>query len=200
VTLDEFFRLVASEPPVTLEREVRVAPPELMEEVRRRGGMMLTEFLADPRHTYERRTIREGHVLGPGLPREAIDDWARRWQRHPLPPDLVELLQRVNGIHLWADLDTGRAYEGIAPLREWALARTKMLGPDADPSMLEDRYLALSYHDNSDSFIVLNVDTGRYFDMEPYGADEGCPIGSCVGDVLEWVWRSRVAPRRDTPT
>jgi hypothetical protein len=28
--------------------------------------------------------------------------------RHMLPTDLSALLLRVNGIHLWADLDTGR--------------------------------------------------------------------------------------------
>jgi hypothetical protein len=33
----------------------------------------------------------------------------------------------VNGIHLWADLDTGRAYEGLAPLEEWELLRFAQL-------------------------------------------------------------------------
>ena len=126
-------------------------------------------------------------MLGPGLSREAINDWKRRWPHHPLPPDLVEMLQRVNGIHLWADLDTGRSYEGIAPLEEWELARTKMWGPGADATSLADRYLALSYHADCSAFAVLNVETARYFVLDSCGADESCPIGSCVGDLLDGV-------------
>jgi hypothetical protein len=101
----------------------------------------------------------------------------------------------VNGIHLWADLDTGRSYEGLAPLEEWELARTRMFGAEADPTLLSDRYLALSYHANSDRFVVLNVESGRYFDMDPSGgADEGCLMGDEVGDLMDWLWRSRRCP------
>jgi hypothetical protein len=195
MTLDEFLRLVASETPLTVERDVRINAPELLEDLRRRGGMMLTDFVADPRHTFERRTLRYGHVLGPGLPRDAVDDWSRRWPHHPLPVDLVDLLTRANGIHLWADLDTGRSYEGLAPLEEWELARTRMFGAEADPTLLSDRYLALSYYANRDRFVVLNVESGRYLDMDPCGgADEGSLIGAEVGDLMDWLWRRRRRP------
>lgn len=61
-----------------------------------------------------------------------------RWPRHPLPQDLVELVMRANGIHLWADLDDGRAYEGLAPIEEWDLARVKMWGSGAHEASFDD--------------------------------------------------------------
>jgi hypothetical protein len=75
-----------------------------------------------------------------------------RWPRHPLPNHLADLVSRANGIHLWADLETGRAYEGLAPLDEWGLARVKMGGRDDSPASLRDQYLALSYHADSAAF------------------------------------------------
>lgn len=192
--LHEFLQLVAGEPPVAVEREVSIAAPELVEEVQRRHGISLTEFLNDPRRAREARTLSYGHVLGAGLPTVAIESWRRRWPRHPLPVDLVELLTRVNGIHLWADLATGRAYEGLAPLDEWELARTKMWGPDADASMLDDRYLALSYHTDGAAFAVLDVAARKYFLMDACGADDTCPIGDTTGDLLAWLWEGRLAP------
>jgi hypothetical protein len=191
MTLDELLEKVAAEPDRTTEHDVRIASPALLAEVGQRGGMRLTDFMSDPRHTVERRVLRTGHVLGSGASTAALCEWQARWPRHALPRDLVELLSRVNGIHLWADLDTGRSYEGLAPLEEWDLARVKMWGSD-DEAMLEDRYLALSYHSDGAAFIVLNVETGRYFLMDSAGADETCPIGRSVGELLDWVWVHRI--------
>jgi hypothetical protein len=96
------------------------------------------------------------------------------------------------GIHLWADLDKGRAYQGLAPLGEWRLARRKTWGEDADPALLADRYLALSYHADSAAFVVLDTDSGRYFLMDACGADETSPIGWNVGELLDWLWDNRI--------
>jgi hypothetical protein len=111
-----------------------------------------------------------------------------------LPDDLVALLGRANGIHLWADLDTGRVYEGLAPLAEWRVARQRMWGDDVDPALLPDRYLALSYHSDGAAFVVLDVESGRYFLMDACGADESSPIGRNVGDLLDWLWAHRIEP------
>jgi hypothetical protein len=150
--------------------------------------------MSDPRQTTERRVMREGHVLGTGASPEAIAAWRPRWPRRALPADLVELLLRVNGIHLWADLETGRAYEGLAPFEEWELARVKMWGPHAAPSLLGDQYIALSYHADGAAFLVLNVDTGDYFLMDSCGADESCGIGRSARDLLDWLWSHRLSP------
>lgn len=114
--------------------------------------------------------------------------------KQPLRADLVDLLTRVNGIHLWADLETGRSYQGLAPLDEWELARTKMWEPRADASSLEDRCLALSYHADGAAFLVLDVEHRRYFLMDACGAEESCLIGDCVGHLLDWLWKSRLPP------
>ncbi len=104
----------------------------------------------------------------------------------------MSLLRQANGIHLCAYLDYGRSYEGLAPLDEWQLARTKMWGSDASPDLLGDCYLALSYHADGSAFIVLNADTGQYFLMDSCGADESCPIGASVEALLDWLWEHRI--------
>jgi hypothetical protein len=194
MNFEQFLERVASEPNRTSEREVAIASQELMAEVRAAGGMRLDAFLADPGHTMERHTFRAGHLIGPPVTPQELEHWQAAWPRHPLPDDLVALLKRANGIHLWADLDEGRSYEGLAPLGEWQLARTKLWGDGADPKMLDDRYLALSYHADGAAFIVLNVASGRYFLIDACGADESCPIGVCVSDLLDWLWNHRVTP------
>lgn len=134
-----------------------------------------------------------GHRLGPALEEEELLEWARRFPNVELPEDLVALLRRWNGIHLWADRTTGRAYAGLAPLREWRLARHVMFGPDADEDVLEDRYLAISYHVDRSAFFVLNVESGRYFLMDSCGPDETCPLGSDVQDLLTATWNHRIS-------
>lgn len=99
---------------------------------------------------------------------------------------------RANGIHLWADLESGRAYEGLAPLAEWRVARQKLWGEHADAAQLADRYLALSYHSDGAAFIVLDVESGRYFLMDASAADESSPIGRSGAELLNWLWDHRI--------
>lgn len=173
------------------ELEVSVAAPELLNDAARPGGMRLNELLADPRRHKERRVSRTGHLLGQPLVQAAIEKWMRDWPKHQLPPDLQNLLQHVDGVHLWADLDAGRSYQGIAPLADWELARTRMWGSDADPDLLGDDYLAISYHADGAAYVVLKVTTGEYFVMDSCGADETCRIGGDVASLLDWLWKNR---------
>lgn len=131
VTFDELLAEIAKEPPRTETREVQALPPGALERAAG-GGLRLTDLLNDPNRTTERRTFRTGHLLGAPATPETIAEWEKRW--HPLPDDLRSLLSRANGIHLWADLDEGRAYEGLAPIEEWMPARVKMWGTDAEPA------------------------------------------------------------------
>ena len=147
---------------------MRVPTAELLRELHTAGAMRVDTLLSDPRHTTERRTFRTGHLLGPPVSSEELEQWRAAWPRHRLPQDLVALLGRANGIHLWADLDKGRAYEGLAPLAEWRVARQKMWGDHADPALLPNRYLALSYHADGAAFIVLDAESGRYFLMDAW--------------------------------
>ncbi len=194
MTFDELLARMRAEPNRTIERDVRVQSPELAEELRTAGGMRVDALLADPRQTTERRTFRMGHLVGAPVSAEELAQWQAAWPTHRLPDDLGALLGRANGIHLWADLDQGRAYEGLAPLAEWRTARQRMWGDDADPALLPDRYLAVSYHSDGAAFIVLDVESGRYFLMDACGADESSPIGRSVGDLLDWLWAHRREP------
>ena len=67
-----------------------------------------------------------------------------------------------------------------------------MWGDHADPALLADRYLALSYHTDGAAFVVLDTESGRYFLMDACGADESSPIGRSVEDLLDWLWDQRI--------
>jgi hypothetical protein len=198
MTFDDLLVRVGSEPNCTFERDVRVPSADLLREIGAAGGMRVDALMADPRHTLERRTFRYGHLLGPSVRANELARWVKAWSEHRLRSDLLSLLRRVNGIHLWADLDEGRAYQGLAPLEEWRIARQQMWGIDADPNLLDNRYLAISYHADGAAFVVLDTGSGRYFLMDSCGADESCPIGSSADELLDWLWEHRVAP--DVPT
>jgi hypothetical protein len=157
--------------------------------------MRLTELLTAPGRRAEPREFRYRHVLGPGASPRLIDEWQQRHPRHPLPADLRDLLLAVNGIHLWANAETGRSYTGLAPLEEWELTRTKMYGAGADPSLLDDRYMTLSYHQDGAAYVVLDAQTGQYFLMDASGPDTTSPVARHVSGLLDWLWFSRVAPK-----
>jgi hypothetical protein len=82
------------------------------------------------------------HIFGEPASQEKLIAWQGRWKDHPLPQDLLTHLREVDGIHLGADPETGRAYEGLAPLSEWDLACKVMWEPEAEPEMLGDPYFA----------------------------------------------------------
>jgi hypothetical protein len=74
-----------------------------------------------------------------------------------------------------------------------------MGGPNAGEDDLSDRYLAISYHTDHAAFITLDVDSGRYYLMDACGADETCPIGENVEDLLEYLWTRRIPPITSMP-
>ena len=193
--IEDFFKRVANEPERTVAQTVWTTPAETFAEAGKPSGMVMTKFLSTPGRQEERRDIRYRHVLGSPAPQEAIDTWQAEHPSHPLPADLRALENCVNGIHLWANVESGRSYTGLAPIEEWDLARVKMYGPSADRSMLDDRYVAISYHQDGASFVVLDVASGKYFLMDVAGPDASSPIASNVGELLDWLWGSRIAPR-----
>jgi hypothetical protein len=192
VTFEEFLAKVKSEPDRSFDQDVRIPSPEHLSDTRQAPFQRLDVLLADPQYTIEQRTFRTGHLLGLPVAADALSSWNATWPDHRLPQDLVELLHCVDGIHLWANLDEGRSYAGLAPIAEWQLARTCMWGSDADTTLLSDRYIALSYHSDGAAFIVLNVDSGKYFLMDSCGVDESCVIGASAAELLDWLWAHRL--------
>ena len=193
--IDDFLARVASEPERTVTRTVWTAPPEVLAKAAKPSGMLMTDFLSAPGRRAEQREVRYRHVLGAPASPQAVDAWQNQRPSHPLPADLRALVERVNGIHLWANVETGRSYAGLAPIEEWELARVKMYGPTAARTLLDDRYVAISYHQDGASFVVLDVTSGRYFLMDVAGADATSPIANNVDELLGWLWGSRISPK-----
>jgi hypothetical protein len=68
----------------------------------------------------------------------------------------------------------------------------------ADRRLLDDRYVALSYHQDGAAFIVLDVASGTYFLMDTAGPDATSPIATNVEELLDWLWQSRITPKART--
>ena len=192
--IDDFISAAVTEPQRIVLRRVRTPSALAPGVASRPGGLALTDLLSASTEVKE-KTFRYGHVLGPGALRLAIETSCRQRGLVGLPLDLLALVERVNGIHLWADLDTGRAYEGLAPFEEWEPARTKMYGPSADRGLLDSRYIALTYHQDGASFVVVDVASGMYYLMDVAAPDDSCVVGRCVEDLLDWLWSHRIAPK-----
>jgi hypothetical protein len=193
--IEELLKHAASEPEKTVTRTVWTTPPDVLAKAGKPGGMMMTDLLSAPGRRAEQRDVRYRHILGSPAEQEEINSWQSQRPSQPLPSDLRELVSRMNGIHLWANAETGRSYAGLAPIEEWELARIKMYGAEADRGLLEDRYLAISYHQDGASFVVLDVESGRYFLMDAAGPDATSPIASNADELLDWLWRSRIEPK-----
>ncbi len=185
----EFIRLVSGEPGRVVSRNVLQASTQKLAEASRPGGMSLKDLMAAPPARTEQKLIRYGHVLSPPASPQTIATWCQNRPSYRLPPDLRALVEHTNGIHLWANLETGRCYEGLAPIEEWDLARAKMPG-----SLLDERYVALTCHQDGASFVVVDLVSGKCSLMDAAGPDTSTPIGGTAADLLDWLWKSRIAP------
>jgi hypothetical protein len=153
--------------------------------------------LKDPDQRQEQRTFRYAHILGRGISAEEIDVWQTRHPSHLLPLDLMDFLTRVNGIHLWADLETSRSYFGILPLSEWHDVAS------SDWAMMFDSpptgQMVVSYHENGDYFLVLDTYQQKYIWYDPQDFDNPKTAGTNVAELLDFWWRETewLDPRRE---
>jgi hypothetical protein len=193
--IDDFINRVASEPERIITRTIWTTPKDVLAQAAMPGGLRLTDLLSSPGRQSEQRDDRYRHILGPPASQQTIDSWQHQHPSQPLPADLREFVSRINGVHLWANAATGRSYTGLAPLEEWELARIKMFGLTAERDLLDDRFVAVSYHQDSESFVVLDVESKKYFLMDAAGPDTSSPIANDVGELLDWLWRGRIAPK-----
>lgn len=150
--------------------------------------MLVSELTAHPDVQKVPHTFRFGHLVGGGLQVSDIQAWQEIWPSHPLPGDLVELIARANGIHLWADIDgsSDRSYEGILPLAEWRDVNQTSWAEiffESPP----DGHLAMSYHADGNAYLALDTRGPRYLYCDLYEAKPE-NIGSSVNELLDGWW------------
>jgi len=186
MTTNEFINRCIRQPVVSIQQEVSVFGPTLKSLVASSKYMRLSDILTHPDHGHETRTMEYAHVLGEGLRVAEIEEWQATHPQHVLPADLKQFLTRVNGIHLWADLETSRAYFGVLPLNDWQdvlLSDQAILFDSAVRGML-----SISYDNNGDYRLVLNTAVPEYvwFDLEDLCNPQH--IGPKVADLLDFWW------------
>lgn len=190
---DELLRRVASQSEVRETRRVQVWGDTLRAAVSSGELRTLDKILEHPNQTSQSKTFRYGHIAG--APRTAADlqNWQAQFPLHPLPADLAEFLLQVDGLHLWADLDQGRAYFGIAPLDEWHNA----VSDDGPRLFFEPRVgmLTISYHQNGDYSLVLDTSASLYLWFDHEDIENPTVIGATLGELLDWIW-TRADERR----
>lgn len=190
MTTDEFVQRAAAQPVLEDEEDVHVPGPELSALMAQGKPMLISELMAHPDQHVERRTLRHAHVLGQGLEPRMIAAWQEGHAEHQLPSDLADFLTRVNGVHLWADLATSRAYFEILPLDEWCDVEDAVWVVMFD-AVCEKRpagQLVLSYHGNGDSYLVLDTSGPEYLWYDMHDFDHPKRIGSTVAELLDFWW------------
>jgi hypothetical protein len=200
--LDDFLQRLRSQP----ERIVRGSglriTPEALAKAHQPGGIRLSEILAKPAVAPPELHFR--HVVAPPATEEAIAAWESKWPYQAVPAELLALVRAANGIHFWANAQTGDRYTGLAPIEEWEIAGTKMYGTGSANALLDGRYVAISYDVNGESFVVVDVLSGKYYSLETSGPDTSAPIADNLEELLGWLWKYRGLPpgtiEKDAPT
>ena len=187
MTTDELLKRVREQPVVAIQRTVSVHGPQLKALLAQGKAIPVSEIMAHPDQRREPRTVRYAHRVGPGASVEAVDAWQALHPGHPLPGDLREFLTRVDGVHLWADVASSRAYFGILPLQEWQDAK------DVDwATMFESPpvgQLVISYHENGDDFLVLDTKGPAYLWYDLGNFDHPKHAGRTVAELLDFWWQ-----------
>ena len=183
----ELIRRAQEQREVTVQRTVNVPGPTLLSVLAEGRSLSIAELNAHPDQHKELRTFKYAHVLGPGIGSSDIDAWQLRHPRHVLPIDLRAFLEAVNGVHLWADMATLRAYFGILPLKDWQDAATSDWSELYGPSPVSQ--LVLSYHENGDYFLALDTALREYRWYDPQDFDNPKRVGSTVEELLDFWWK-----------
>lgn len=190
--VDEFIRLAARESNRTLVVPVLVdrvdgGPSRLVPNV------LLSDLFKNVEVSGTRR-VDVGHRLGPGADDRAIVALEERLGIGSLPHGLRELVGRIDGVHLWAEIPDGRSVLGIAPIAEWQRL-DDILGPDPlGDGVVPVDGVAISYHQDGEEIVVWRPRHGGYYYR---GIDElgpGSRIADDVEGLLEWLWKNRMAP------
>ncbi len=188
MNIDEFVKLALSQLPLSKDRRISVPGPELNAILQRERPITFAEIINHPDQTYEVKNYVYGHILEGGASEEAISQWQLIHLHLPLPDDMKVLLERINGIHLWADLEKKRSYFGILPLAQWcdmaSWEWSLLFGKPPSGKVV------MSYHDNGDFYLVLDTVECKYYWYDTEDIDRPTFIGSSVEELLSWWWNT----------
>jgi len=186
VTPRQLIEQARAQPEVAVMRDVSVPGPELAALLHSGRPLLVSALLEHPDQHRERRQYRYGHVLGPGLAHQGIRGWQDLHPESVLRDDVWDLLTQVDGVHLWADLETRRSYFGIRPLDEWRSTRDDDAGALFQEQPRDT--LVLSYHENGDYFLLLHPGENRFVWYDPQSPGDSRTIGASVAELLDWWW------------
>jgi len=186
VTPLEFIRRARSQSEVVVDRVVSVPGAELTALLRSGRPLRVSELSAHPDQRREVRRFRYGSILGAGASDAAIAEWQTQHPEVTISWDVVDLLRRVDGIHLWADLHTGRAYFGVLPLMEWCQVNEHE-GAELFREIPRST-VVVSYNDNGDYYLLLDAAQNRFTWFDPQSPDDSTPAGDSIEQFLDWWW------------
>jgi hypothetical protein len=186
MNIDEFIKLALAQPPFSKHRLISIPGPELEARLQSGQPISIAEIHNHPDQTYEVRNYTYGHILDAGAQREEISQWQLKHPSLHLPDDVKVMLERINGIHLWADFDEKRSYFGILPLAQWGDIATWEWSSlfEKPPS----GKVVMSYHENGDFYLLLDTEGGKYYWYDTEDIDRPTFIGSSVEELLSWWW------------
>ena len=198
MNIDEFIKIATSQPPLSKNRRISVPGTELKAILQSGHPITVAEIMKHPDQTYEVRNYVYGYILESGASKEAISKWQSEYPSLHLPDDLKVLLERINGIHLWADLEQKQSYFGILPLAQWcdmALWGWAVLFEEIPAGKV-----VMSYHNNGDFYLVLDTAECKYYWYDTEDIDRPTLIGSSVEQLLSWWWNEsqELDPRNES--
>lgn len=137
-------------------------------------------------HIARRQSI---HELMPGMNNDQYHNWRRQHPNVRLPDDYVELLRISNGLKIFREEFNGELiHEGavqLFPIEEVDWAGSVMYGK-ADRSVPRN-WLALGVDCDGTFFVVLDVDSGRFLQVDPATTEEPEIIAEDVGGLYDWL-------------
>ena len=148
--------------------------------------MTLEEFFK--RLEEENRLNPGTHGVESGLSNRELLLWEKDRPGMTVPEDLVALLRSSNGLRIRLNKDSpcGAALRFL-PLREIRNPGSLMYGDDSGDEEIPRAWVCVAHDADNTSFLVLDVATGDYREVDPIDLDGAKRVASNVEGALDWV-------------
>jgi len=128
------------------------------------------------------------HSFEPGLTDRELLLWEKSHPALTVPDDLLSVLRRSNGFRIRLNPDSpGGAALRLLPVREMDYAAREMYGgPDLQTDHVPMTWLNLTQEQDSTFYLVLDLETGKYLEVEPITPDEAEIVAEDAQGMLDW--------------